>query len=280
MRAPALLLLLAVMGGTTACLAVVETTPPTSRPARAQARPGVAVAFHEGLSPYGTWLQTTTYGWAWSPDRGIVGADFMPYVSGGSWLLTDVGWMWMSTWDWGWAPFHYGRWYWDARHGWLWVPDTLWAPAWVDWRWGHDYVGWAPLPPRRPHVEVHDHSSYWVFARAGDLTAPSISPVLVPAHEAHGAAVVTKPLRVEVTHDGRSWYAGPPAPEDVEPLKIKPPHTGEILWAPLNVRPTAPAAPPRPRALPPLGRVKAPARAIPGKVRVPSTPSMRRTPRR
>jgi hypothetical protein len=31
--------------------------------------------------------------------------------------------------------------------GWVWVPGDEWAPAWVSWRKGGDYVGWAPLPP-------------------------------------------------------------------------------------------------------------------------------------
>ena len=31
---------------------------------------------------------------------------------------------------------------------WVWVPDDVWGPAWVSWRYGDDYVGWAPLPPR------------------------------------------------------------------------------------------------------------------------------------
>jgi hypothetical protein len=29
------------------------------------------------------------------------------------------------------------------------VPGREWGPAWVSWRTGGDYVGWAPLPPRR-----------------------------------------------------------------------------------------------------------------------------------
>src|SRR5262249_44023310 len=32
-------------------------------------------------------------------------------------------------------------------YGWIWVPRTEWAPAWVAWRSGAGYVGWAPLPP-------------------------------------------------------------------------------------------------------------------------------------
>ena len=29
------------------------------------------------------------------------------------------------------------------------MPGREWGPAWVSWRTGGDYVGWAPLPPRR-----------------------------------------------------------------------------------------------------------------------------------
>ena len=29
-----------------------------------------------------------------------------------------------------------------------WVPGYEWGPAWVSWRFGGGYVGWAPLPPR------------------------------------------------------------------------------------------------------------------------------------
>jgi hypothetical protein len=35
----------------------------------------------------------------------------------------------------------------DSSYGWLWTPGTQWAPAWVSWREGGDYIGWAPLPP-------------------------------------------------------------------------------------------------------------------------------------
>ncbi len=32
----------------------------------------------------------------------------------------------------------------------MWFPgtDLDWGPAWVSWRTGGDYIGWAPLPPR------------------------------------------------------------------------------------------------------------------------------------
>src|SRR5260370_41512622 len=86
------------------------------------------------------------------PSTAIVGADFSPYASGGHWALTEYGWTWISDWDWGWAPFHYGRWAALGSRGWCWIPGTLWGPAWVSGRWGGGYVGWAPLPPRRVWV--------------------------------------------------------------------------------------------------------------------------------
>src|SRR6185312_8904560 len=49
--------------------------------------------------------------------------------------------------SWGWAPFHYGRWFHNTRFGWCWAPDTVWGPAWVSWRYSDAYCGWAPLPP-------------------------------------------------------------------------------------------------------------------------------------
>ncbi|MGB5847146.1 MAG: DUF6600 domain-containing protein, partial [Ignavibacteriaceae bacterium] len=39
------------------------------------------------------------------------------------------------------------RWYFDDYYGWLWYPDYEWAPAWVEWRYDNDYIGWAPLHP-------------------------------------------------------------------------------------------------------------------------------------
>ena len=33
-----------------------------------------------------------------------------PTPPAGHWLQTEYGWTWISDWDWGWAPFHYGRW--------------------------------------------------------------------------------------------------------------------------------------------------------------------------
>jgi hypothetical protein len=100
--------------------------------------------FYEPLSPYGRWEVVGSYGRCWIP--GGVDADWSPY-SNGYWQRTDAGWYWASDEPWGWATYHYGRWDSSPQYGWYWVPQTQWAPAWVSWREGGGYVGWAPLGP-------------------------------------------------------------------------------------------------------------------------------------
>ena len=103
--------------------------------------------FYETLAPYGTWVQVPDYGWCWQPTVSVVDASWRPYCNRGRWLWTDSGWYWQSDYSWGWAPFHYGRWYRSPAYGWVWAPDTTWGPAWVTWRYSDTYCGWAPLPP-------------------------------------------------------------------------------------------------------------------------------------
>ena len=100
--------------------------------------------FYDQLSPYGDWVMTRDLGWAWFPR--YVHSSWRPY-SDGRWVYTEYGWTWASYEPFGWATYHYGRWSWDQRFGWLWVPGTEWGPAWVSWQYGGGYVGWAPLPP-------------------------------------------------------------------------------------------------------------------------------------
>ena len=100
--------------------------------------------FYEELSPYGDWVLTRDYGWAWFPRN--VSPSWRPYREG-RWVDSEYGWTWVSYEPYGWATYHYGRWAPDPRFGWLWIPGTTWGPAWVSWQHGNGYLGWAPLPP-------------------------------------------------------------------------------------------------------------------------------------
>lgn len=100
--------------------------------------------FYDQLQPYGNWIDYPGIGYVWQPDAG---ASFRPYETNGHWVSTVDGWAWASNYDWGWAPFHYGRWLYEPAMGWAWVPGYEWAPAWVTWgQYGDDYA-WAPLAP-------------------------------------------------------------------------------------------------------------------------------------
>jgi hypothetical protein len=100
--------------------------------------------FYEPLRAHGHWVEVRPHGRCWYP--AYIANDWRPYTEG-HWVWTDGGWYWESDEPWAWATYHYGRWVWDSYYGWVWVPDTEWAPAWVAWREGDGYVGWAPLPP-------------------------------------------------------------------------------------------------------------------------------------
>jgi hypothetical protein len=101
----------------------------------------------------GNWIEAGGYGYGWQPDVAVSDPNWRPYADG-YWAYTDYGWTWISYEDFGWATYHYGRWANLADYGWVWFPgsDLDWGPAWVSWRTGGDYIGWAPLPPRGPGV--------------------------------------------------------------------------------------------------------------------------------
>jgi hypothetical protein len=100
--------------------------------------------FYAPLGTLGTWVTVGTYGRCWHPSG--VAVTWRPYCDG-TWVWTDCGWYWESDEPWAWACYHYGRWVLDPESGWIWVPDVEWAPAWVWWRTGGGYIGWAPCPP-------------------------------------------------------------------------------------------------------------------------------------
>ncbi len=141
--------------------------------------------FHDQLDPYGDWLWVPPWGWVWQPWG--VEPGWVPY-SHGRWAYTELGWYWVSSWDWGWAPFHYGRWHCDHLRGWVWVPGTVWAPAWVTWRHGPDWVGWAPLPPEAgwdPHAGLRYQGAEpdptaWSFVRPHELVDTRIEARIQP----------------------------------------------------------------------------------------------------
>jgi hypothetical protein len=159
-----------------------------SPPARASVSWSVSItSFHETLAPYGRWVVTRGYGEVWIPASIVVGWE--PY-SDGEWIWTDYGWTWVSYDPWGDAPCHYGTWVWVDPYGWVWLPGTIWAPAWVTWAWTDDYIGWAPVPA----TFVLASSGYsgpavvaaparYVFVPANQFVGVNVQAVRVPVSQ-------------------------------------------------------------------------------------------------
>ena len=118
--------------------------------------------FYTSLSPYGTWMEIGFGTPVWRPT--IMRKTWSPYHQG-QWIYTDYGWYWDSYEPFGNIVYHYGRWFYDDYYGWIWIPDYEWAPAWVDWRYDDDYIGWAPLSPYALfsiNIGIHHTYDYYV----------------------------------------------------------------------------------------------------------------------
>jgi hypothetical protein len=178
-----------------------QTVPVPQDDEYADTDPSALTDFRPTLDPHGSWVDDPTYGTAWTPNQDEVGADFVPYDTGGQWDYTDGDWSWVSDYDWGWVCFHYGRWV-DVNGLWLWIPGREYAPAWVDWRMTNDdpaYLGWAPALPTwgwfggsASRIVLHTYQP-WSFASSGDLFGPGLSTRILTGPAAQSRAMNSRP---------------------------------------------------------------------------------------
>ncbi len=117
--------------------------------------------FYSSLKTHGIWIDIGFGTPVWRPT--IIKRNWSPYFYG-QWVYTNYGWYWDSYEPFGFIVYHYGRWYYDDYYGWIWIPDYEWAPAWVDWRYDDDYIGWAPLSPYAVfYINIGIHYTYDYF---------------------------------------------------------------------------------------------------------------------
>lgn len=179
--------------------------------------------FYDELSPYGVWIHDPQYGYVWRPD--VDQDEFRPYYTNGHWEMTQYGNTWVSNYEWGWAPFHYGRWVFHNRRGWLWIPDTKWGPAWVSWRSGGGYYGWAPLGPGisiNINIGPRIPDFYWVF-----IPQRSIYSYRYPRYDRYRNVNIyhnTVIINNTYVHNRNRYYTGPRVEEirrvTNQPVKI------------------------------------------------------------
>ena len=203
---------------------VVES--PAPAPAPPPPPPPVASyqSFYDALSPYGQWINNPEYGYVWMPS---VAPDFTPYGSNGHWVYTDEGWTWDSDYPWGWAAFHYGRWFFEDGYGWMWIPGNEWAPAWVSWRRSPDYYGWAPLGPQVTMNAsfgggYNPPNHYWHFVPQQYVASPQVNNYVVNQQQnvtiIQNTTIIRNTTINNTTVNNRvtvNNYAGGPDPAEV-----------------------------------------------------------------
>ena len=165
--------------------------------------------FYDELSPYGDWMDYPSYGRVWRPR---VEPDFQPYGTNGRWEMTEYGNTWVSDYPWGWAPFHYGRWTFDSYYGWVWIPGYEWGPAWVTWRSGGGYYGWAPLGPGMGldiNININIPYNYWVFVPDIYIRNPRVYSYCVPRNRISGLWGGTSYLNNYYRYNNRAYVFGP-----------------------------------------------------------------------
>ncbi len=164
--------------------------------------------FYQELSPYGDWVRDARHGYVWLP---YVDQGFHPYATEGHWVMTEFGNTWVSYYDWGWAPFHYGRWYFDNFYqSWAWVPGYEWGPAWVSWRTGGGYYGWAPLRPGFSiSVSFGIPSFHFVFAPRQRIYAYNVYSYCPPRARRVNIYHQTTIINNTVVYNNNQYVAGP-----------------------------------------------------------------------
>lgn len=118
----------------------------TKLPRPVQNLPGAVFYFAQKYGYYhGEWLWDDYYGYVWRPfinDR-LYPWGWQPYIYG-RWSYVNGQLFWVPEEPWGWVPYHLGIWQWDKKLGWVWIPGSLFAPAWVSWDFFFGYATWRP----------------------------------------------------------------------------------------------------------------------------------------
>ncbi|MFC5864007.1 DUF6600 domain-containing protein [Acidicapsa dinghuensis] len=125
----------------------------------ASSKYGNSAAGFSDLDANGNWYDVPGQGYVWSPyDAQATGSAWDPYGYGNWVNYPGYGYLFVSGYDWGYAPFACGAWNFYDGLGWGWYPGAACNPWWGNYGYG-PYGGWGYnvgrpphgyLPPRRP----------------------------------------------------------------------------------------------------------------------------------
>jgi hypothetical protein len=162
--------------------------------------------FYDQLQPYGVWVDEPDIGRVFIPSQD----NFVPYTTG-HWEYTRLGFVWVSSEPFGWATSHYGRWAYSNPYGrWVWLPDTEWGPAWVEWRQTSDHFGWAPLPPARVAYNYAPPVESWHYCGSAHILDANVTRYYEPRDRVVVIQREARPVEHYQTVGNVKVVVGPP----------------------------------------------------------------------
>jgi hypothetical protein len=129
------------------------------------------------LAYWGEYVVVPSYGRVWRPY--FVNLTWSPFADGAWIWYPHAGYVFVSSYPWGWAPYRYGSWIFVGGRGWCWRPGT-------------SFVSWATVPVFRnpPPVFIAPHP-----------------PAVIPPHRQPILVGNGGPGPVHPGGDGRGrWY--------------------------------------------------------------------------
>ncbi|CAN5206411.1 hypothetical protein BH20ACI2_BH20ACI2_20310 [soil metagenome] len=117
----------------------------------------------DDLYDNGQWIHTRDYGYVWRPFSSAIRpySDWSPYRYGHWRWLPPFGWTWVNDEPWGWATYHYGRWFYHNGY-WNWSPygyyrstRSWWRPALVAITVVRNNICWYPLTYHQARVNFN-----------------------------------------------------------------------------------------------------------------------------
>lgn len=145
----------------------------------------------DDLNGFGDWVHTAQYGYIWRPYASVTNAysNWSPYRYGHWRWMPPYGWTWINDEPWGWATYHYGRWFYDSG-SWYWSPygyyrysRSWWSPALVVLNIYGGGIAWYPLPYTYGYYNYnyyYNHHHGWGGHHGGHHHGGSYQPPTVP----------------------------------------------------------------------------------------------------